>query len=397
MKFITFVQSREDLLACVAAPGVDEVLIEPRELAREGRLSSVECEALAREASALGLEPILVWDILMTEGEFEEAVTLMTRMDLAPFAGVRTQSPGAALWVRQNLPSKDLQFVVENSNHNLPGLKRWVRELSPKRMVLSIQLPESKLISCCQELGVDIEVLGAGKILLFYSKRHLLRQNFTATEEYADAQAAAEPHWIYAESLSEESASRPFPTIENKHGTFMYLNKDHFILDTLAHLQAAGLHTVRIDLRDLESGPHAASGIQEVCQRASSGDPEVSALWRRPTSAPFFKRNRTDKQFTRMKPQTRLQRDKNCLAEVVSVERGELLSLFALRDFSIQDGRFKFIAHDGTVLPVSIQSLSDLEGNSVNSCSSQRVVRCDWVKGVKPGAILVRDEEEGSK
>jgi putative protease len=253
-------------------------------------------------------------------------------------------------------------------------------------MILSTQLPEDKLIACCKELGTECEVLGAGKILLFYSKRHLLQANFRNDEEGNDA------HWIYADSASEESASRPFPTIENEHGTFMYLNKDHFILDSLARLDEAGMHTIRIDLRDLQAGEHAAKGIESICAMTLARDPALDTVWTRPTSAPFFKRNRTDKQFARMKPQTRLLRDAKCVAEVVSVERGEVLGLFTLRAFDSQGASFKFVAHDGSELPATLERFSDVTGNTLTECAAHKVVRCSWVKGVKAGAILVRDE-----
>ena len=386
MKFTTFVTSKEDILACAAAPSLEEVLIEPSSLSREGRLSIEEAEALAKEAIQHGLKPTLVWDILMTETDFDNRSKLVAGMNLDLFSAIRTQDPGAAMWVRNNAPGKALQFVVENSNHNMPGLTRWVAELRPQRMILSTQLPEDKLIACCKQLGTECEVLGAGKILLFYSKRHLLQANFRNDEEANDA------HWIYADSSSEESASRPFPTIENEHGTFMYLNKDHFILDSLARLDEAGMHTIRIDLRDLQAGENAAKGIETICAMTLARDPGLDTVWTRPTSAPFFKRNRTDKQFARMKPQTRLLRDAKCVAEVVSVERGELLGLLTLRDFDTQGASFKFVAHDGSELPAELQTFSDITGNSLSTCSAHQVVRCQWVKGVKAGAILVRDE-----
>jgi putative protease len=386
MKFTTFVTSKEDILACVAAPNLEEVLIEPRELSREGRLSRDEAQELACEALRHGLRPTLVWDILLTETEFTNRSKLVAGMNLDLFSAIRTQCPGAAMWVRENAPGKHLQFVVENSNHNMPGLKRWVTEFRPQRMVLSTQLPEDKLIACCEQLETECEILGAGKILLFYSKRHLLQANFGGEEDANDS------HWIYADSSSEESAARPFPTIENEHGTFMYLNKDHFILDSLARLDAAGMHTVRIDLRDLQAGEHAAKGIDTICAMTLSNDAGLDTVWTRPTSAPFFKRNKTDKQFARMKPQTRLLRDAKCVAEVVSVERGELLGLYTLRDFDTRAAAFRFVAHDGSELSAELESFSDITGNPLATCSAHQVVRCSWVKGVKAGAILVRDE-----
>jgi putative protease len=307
-------------------------------------------------------------------------------MNLDLFSAIRTQCPGAAMWVRENAPRKPLQFVVENSNHNMPGLKRWVAELRPQRMVLSTQLPEDKLIACCQELKTECEVLGAGKIVLFYSKRHLLQAHFGGDEDANDS------HWIYADSSSEESASRPFPTIENEHGTFMYLNKDHFILDSLSRLDVAEMHTVRIDLRDLQAGEHAAKGIDMICAMTLANDPGLDTVWARPTAAPFFKRNKTDKQFARMKPPSRLLRDAKCVAEVVSVERGELLGLYTLREFDTREASFKFVAHDGSELSAQLGSFSDITGTPLTTCSAHQVVRCQWVKGVKAGAILIRDE-----
>lgn len=386
MKFNTFVASIEDIQMCAATPSLEEVLIEPREFGREGRISAEYALELARYATECGLKPVLVWDILMTQGEFKVKCDHIGALDLTNFDAIRTQCPGAAAWVREHLPRKNLQFVVENSNHNLPGLKRWVRDLAPQRLVLSTQLPEEKLIACCRELSTQCEILGAGKILLFYSKRHLLQSNFSSGEELADAR------WLYADSMSEESASRPFPTIENEHGTFMYLNKDHFILDKLGDLDAAGMHTVRIDMRDLKEEGHSAIGVKELCEKVLANDSALEKRWPRPTSAPFFKRNRTDKQFARMKPQTRLLRDKSCLAEVVSVERGEAIAIFVLQDFSPEDAKFTFISHDGDAVHTSIESFVDLSGSHVEVCQAQSLVICPWIKGIKPGAILLRYE-----
>jgi putative protease len=385
MKFNSFVTSSADIRACAEAPQLEEVLIEPRELSREGRLSFEEAEKLAREAREHNLKPVLVWDILMTQNEFKTKCARVSSIDTTLFSSIRTQCSGAASWVRENLPDKGLQIILENSNHNLPGLKRWVSHLAPQRLILSTQIPEERLLECCRELQAECEILGAGKILLFYSKRSLLAANFNDTE------ATTDNRWIYTDSSSEESASRPFPTVENTHGTFMYLNKDHFILDQLEKLSAGGIHTVRIDLRDLQGGEHSSQGIAELCRTTLACDlSALNAVWSRPTAAPFFKRNRTDKQLTRMKPLTRLLRDSNCLAEVVSVERGEELGLFTLRDFSTEEKSFTFVAADGRQIPVDIEGFNDFSGSNLTRCIAHKLVRCRWFKGISAGALLMR-------
>lgn len=384
MKFTTFVTSKDDITECAKAAALEEVLIEPATLSREGRLTIAEAEELARDATAQNLAPVLVWDILMTNDEFARKCEVVRGMNARNFSAIRTQCPGAAAWVREHLPEMKLHIILENSNHNLPALKRWVADLHPERVVLSTQIPEDRLIQICKELDTKCEILGAGKILLFYSKRKLLQANFGETDDAADAS------WIYADSASEESSSRPFPTIENEHGTFMYLNKDHFILDSLSRLRDGGMHTVRIDLRDLQEKTHSARGIADLIERVVEEAPGLDAGWGRPTSAPFFKRNRTDKQAARMKPLTRLLRDENCLAEVVSVEREEVIGLFTLRDFSTESNQFAFVASDGREIPVQIDSFSDLSGNPLSQCIAHRLVRCPWLKGVRPGSLLVR-------
>ena len=387
MKFNSFITSSADIHACAEAPNVEEVLIEPRELSREGRLSFEEAENLAREAREHNLKPVLVWDILMTQNEFKAKCARMSAIDTTLFTSIRTQCPGAALWVRENLPDTGLQIILENSNHNLAGLKRWVAHLAPQRLVLSTQIPEERLLECCRDLQTECEILGAGKILLFYSKRSLLAANFN------DSDATTDNRWIYADSSSEESASRPFPTVENTHGTFMYLNKDHFILDQLEKLDAGGIHTVRIDLRDLQGGEHSAQGIAELCRMTLDRDSSaLSTTWSRPTAAPFFKRNRTDKQLTRMKPLTRLLRDGKCLAEVVSVERGELIGLLTLREFATETASYKFVASDGREIPVEIDQFTDMSGAPLTQCAPHKLVRCRWIKGISAGALLVREQ-----
>jgi hypothetical protein len=93
-----------------------------------------------------------------------------------------------------------------------------------------------------------------------------------------------------------------------------------------------------------------------------------------------------------MKPHKRLLRNANCVAEVVSVERVEMLGLFTLREFATVGASYKFVAHDGSELPAMLESFSDVTGNPHVHCAAHKVVRCSWVKGVKAGAILVRDE-----
>ena len=67
MQFNTFVSSINDLERCVNAANLKEILLQPTLLARQGQLSKQQTHSLASTATKYGLNPVLVWDILMPE------------------------------------------------------------------------------------------------------------------------------------------------------------------------------------------------------------------------------------------------------------------------------------------------------------------------------------------
>ena len=93
-----------------------------------------------------------------------------------------------------------------------------------------------------------------------------------------------------------------------------------------------------------------------------------------------------------MKPLTRLLRDGKCLAEVVSVERGELIGLLTLREFATETASYKFVASDGREIPVEIDQFTDMSGAPLTQCAPHKLVRCRWIKGISAGALLVREQ-----
>ena len=99
--------------------------------------------------------------------------------ELSKFPTVRVCDPGAAWWLKTHHPNITLQLTVETGNYNLEALRGWCEIFSDslERLILSIELPEKKLIEYCQKLPVACEILGVGQILLFYSplRRFLLR------------------------------------------------------------------------------------------------------------------------------------------------------------------------------------------------------------------------------
>jgi len=298
MKIVTYVSDMRDLQVCAWSPYVKEVLLEPELTSQLGRLEREKAESLAKEAARLGLRPVLVWDILMPENVFQHLCRQLQRQwDLGLYAAIRVQDLGAAQFLFDALPDTRLQLIVENNNHNLEALLGWCERFGERldKLILSLQLPEEKLVRYCRELPVSCEILAAGRILIFYSPRKLL--------SLAMAQQTRCDENLCLEALcsSVESGDRLFPVIQNRHGTFMFLDQDQFILDRLSRLEEVGFDSIRIDLREFSRPGRAAEGIEIFSAALTGAALGLREKWPRPTGAPFFRANQSAAQFSELK------------------------------------------------------------------------------------------------
>lgn len=381
MHFNTFITTQSDIAHCVQANNLVEVLLEPALLARQGRLSLEETWQLALTARHQGLRTVLVWDALMPERLMAETCVHLTDLFLSPFDAVRVSDIGAAQWLRLHHPNQPLQLIVETGNHNLAALQGWCDFFSPilERLVLSIELPEEKLIDYCHQLPVNCEVLGVGPILLFYSPRSLLAPHLKPDSTTSFLTTTVTP---------EEINLRPFPTIETEHGTLLFLDKDQFILDRLTSLRQAGLHTVRLDLRHLSHNNEAATGIVDLCEHIKHDATQLRANWPRPTRAPFFKANKTTAQFGRMKSKRHTYRDDNTLAEIIAGESRRYVVFQVLHPFETSEA-------DNLALPTGealtwSQPLSfrNLNGDLIETAETGQLLITSWIKKACTGALL---------
>lgn len=383
MQFNTFVATKADLDRSTAAPNLTEVLIEPRLLARQGTLSESDAQQLAREAQQQGLRPVLVWDALMPERMWEAVGDRLKTWDLSPFAAIRVSDLGAAAWVQEHAPQMPLHLIAETGNHNLPALEGWCNLLgaSLERLILSIELPEDTLVHYCRTLPVPCEVLGAGPILLFYSPRSLLSNPLDAEDDTP---------YLATTVAFEESPDRPFPTLETAHGTLMFLDKDQFILDRLAALQEAGMHTIRLDLRSLQPAEDAAPNVDQICQQIATDPTALRQQWPRPTRAPFFNANRTTALIPRMKTR-RLDPWRNqALAEAIASEKNKFLVFRVLHPFPLNTP-LKLISPTGDPLPLP-DHFRSLDGQVLDTAQADQLLIADWVKRGVPGSLLVASD-----
>ena len=373
MKLTTFAQSLNDL-NLIKDQGLQEVILGHQDFSRFGKLKTEDFFEFSKRAKELGLKVIFEWDILMTENTFAKlALEIVPLLD--SFDSLRVQDPGALEWGLKNT-TKPLQFIAENGNHNLPGLQGWIDHVQGRmeRIALSIELPKIKIEEYCKILKVPCELLGLGRILLFYTPRQLLSP--LSEDKLSFNQE------ISAVGESEESPHKGFPIIENRHGTFMFHIKDFCLVDFANELKSLGLGFFRIDLRF-----SAFDQLKEIKALTEDFNEdsfiEFKEKYPQDLMRGFYLVNKTDVLFPKLKNHRLQSREGNYLGEVLEAEKGSHLAIFVKNSKGLRKSdKLKIVHPKGEVFEALIYSLRNLSLEEVDYIEPQKTALIQFVGGV---------------
>lgn len=373
MKLTTYARSLHDLNV-LKDLGYEEVILEPKTLSRFGKLSSEEFISLSNRSKELGLRVLLEWDILMTENVFVSKINDVN--DLLPFAdALRVQDPGALNWAITHT-NKPLQFIAENGNHNLKALEGWIElgQGKMERIILSIELSKSVIEEYVRKLKVPCELLGLGRILLFYTPRPLLSsltpEKMSQNEE------------IMALGESEESPHKGFPLVENQHGTFMFHIKEFCLLEFASELKSFGLGFFRIDQRW-----ESISQIKEISQLALAFNEEkflsLKEIYSQEFMRGFYLVNKTDVLFPKLKNSRLQKREGDYVGEVLEAQKSSHLAIMIKNSRGLRKTDLLKILHPkGNLIESKIYSLRNLAMEEVDFIPMGEMALIQFINGV---------------
>lgn len=355
--------------------GLNEVILGPKDLSRFGRLSIEETNNLIAIAKELDIKAVVEFDILITENSFTATVANFYKLDLESLYAIRVQDQGVLHYIFNNTNLK-LQFIAETANHNLASLKRYEALLGDRldRIVLSIELTHEKIKLYKKSLNIKIEFLALGRILLFYTPRNLLTPLSDSKLSYNES--------LIATGESEESPHKGFPIIENKHGTFMFHIKHQYLLDFLDDLDIVDYK--RIDLR-FDADFNLINDISKVYSKTLDAK-EFKQNYPFDTIRGFFKVNKSNVLFKKLKNQRVQRKDDNYIGEVIHAQKPNHLILHLKSAHKLEIGQtIKFNNPEGKQIDFEIKSLKDLYGNELKSSNDGEFVQLKyhssiWVK-----------------
>ncbi|MCB1041454.1 MAG: U32 family peptidase [Acidobacteria bacterium] len=264
-----------------------EVMLEHAALSRLGKLDSRQLNSIAGQSKRMGSSVTTVFDLLPGDAQLDRAQEIFSQLDWDSIDAIRVQDPGAALFAAEH-SDKPLQIVLETGHHNLEAILAWFKILGSRiqRVSLSNELPIAWLREKRQKIPAAVEVPVLSPILIFYSPRKLVSP-WTQLQQQL--------YW------GADSEQRKMPVIENAHGTFLFYEKPLFLLPHLNEMAAAGVDSGRIDLRLWPQEEMAVALLGWLSDKTKTA--AIRAALPHRTTRGFYKSNRTDKQFAKLKRQ----------------------------------------------------------------------------------------------
>lgn len=355
-----------------------DVLFGHKGLSRLGKMSTEELIEGAKKVRELGHRAILEWDVLMTQDRFDYCEKLLESIDLFTFDCVRVLDPGALGWCKNK--KLQIQLILEGGNHNLTGIKKWISIAgeSLERIVLSLEIPQEKLKSYCQEISCPVEFQAFGPLLLFYSPRPLL----SAVAPEKDLKSFAREGWIKAEGKSEETPHKGFTLIESFHGTFMYHPKDHNLLPFLSDLKETGVAVARLESRHRSTS--LENDIFSILLNPENTVEKFLERWPVKTIRGFWGKNKSDVLFKKLKNQNNKREDGPYLGEIMDVKKGSYIALKVKSSQNLlkKGQEITIKTPEGKVKQTVVKRITALDGSEIEQASANQIVILPHVQAV---------------
>lgn len=377
MKSVLFLKNISELDQLESISQEHEIIISPKGISRLGELSIDESNQALNRCHELGFKALIEWDILMTENDFQKSRADFSQLHYHLAEAVRVQDIGAYRFLIGN-GGVDIHLIIESGNHNLVAIKKW-EELGGaqlKRIVLGLELPKSILTKYTQEINVPCELQVLGKILLFYSPRSLLSRPLSSSGQEKVLQVRAS---------SEETPHKGFFVLENNHGTYMFLPKDQYLLDSYEDLLETGIKYIRLDHRFLEG----RYSITDMATLIEQGNAQLWEEFKNNYTAKFirgyFSVNKSDAIFPKLKNHRTNKKTESYIGKVVDVKKEQYLAvnIFKKTSRKLRVGdSIEISSPDGKVKRIEVRSIKNIALESISQVSNEQIILIAHVGGI---------------
>lgn len=115
----------------------------------------------------------LALNILIKNGEFNEAIKLVEKVYTAGIDAIIVQDLGLAKYIIENFPDLEVHASTQMTIYNLEGVKK-LENLGFSRVVLARELSINEIKEICQNSSIEIETFAHGALCISYSGQCLM-------------------------------------------------------------------------------------------------------------------------------------------------------------------------------------------------------------------------------
>ncbi|MEC9282854.1 MAG: U32 family peptidase [Bdellovibrionota bacterium] len=383
MKYSSFVEDVQQVKELKAA-GFTELVLAASSLSRFGKTKDTDIQPIIDEAKANDLQVFIELDRILVGSELDLFLRHWQSLNLKNFDAVRVLDPGLLEYFCAET-DLSVHFNSEMGNHNLSALKHWQNYSKEKikRIILCPELEAEKIKEYTKELNCELEIYGFGKILLFYTPRHLLSPYFENHEDPAE-KFVFNKEYIEILGNSEESPHKAFPLVETKCGSFMFSPKDLCVLDYWQDILECNLASLRFDLRDNFNKETLSSITKFLEEPEKKNLKTLKDTWPKTLIRGFFKANKSDVLFGNLKNVGNLKKEENYLGDVIETKSGVHLVIEIKSQNSLLSlgKKLSFLAPDKKAKEVEVKQMKNLAGELIEEASFGQFVMLPHYSGV---------------
>ncbi len=316
----SFFKKLESCLALDSKKSLQEILLYPASLSKYGSLTLKDAKNHAINSNSWQNKKIvLVWDLLPDDEQLrEQSLALKSWLELlkqtSHSISIRFQDPGVGFFLQQKYSDLALQLSLERFSHNLHSASHWEKIFQPQleKIILSNLTPLSTIQEWLKTIKTDTELLGIGRLEIFYSPRELVSGVLNFDNEKKSPVEPLVEQQVKIESIDRVGSWNRL--VQNSRGSVLFNAKDVCVLNYWEAIKAAGVKFLRLEPYQLEQ----FSFIEEALKTDWLALPR---LWETGHIAGFLKVNRTDAQFKMLKNKNLKAENREKIGKIIESEK----------------------------------------------------------------------------
>ncbi len=360
-------------ISAVKSAAVAEILLQTASFSKVGSITDEEIARCISAVAKANKDVVLAWDTLCKDGVIHSLGNMLSRFS-DRIDAIRFMDPGVGLYLKENFPELKLQFSMEYGPPNQVGILDWIDVFSPNlsRVVVSNQMPVSIIQLLRGKTSLELELLGAGRIEMFYSARTLLGRYLPRGESPV----------IEATAASEDRPRQLSPVLENPKGTLMFYYKDLFVLDAVDDCTDSGIDWLRLEFYE--------DYQYEILQRNLAEKDWIMVLkenWRVKTTQGFFRVNKSHRLLEKLTNKFLKDEKENQVGIVLESIKNSYTLIETRQELHLPlDVLFLSPERKKTVF--RIKTLIDLRGSQFSRSVPVGYYLLPWVKHTVPATII---------